>query len=46
MDLGPAVAVALAHGRGSARAAVEWRFRVAGDANPGSGPALVVTTGF
>ena len=28
------------------RAAVDWRFRVAGDADPGSGPALTLSAGF
>jgi hypothetical protein len=29
-----------------ARVSLDWRFRVAGAAAPGSGPALTVATGF
>jgi hypothetical protein len=33
-------------GRAGIRASAEWRFRVAGDAEPGSGPALTIGTAF
>lgn len=47
LDAGPSATVALPLGRGLfGRAAVDWRFRVAGDADPGSGPALTLSAGF
>ena len=46
MDIGPSASVGLAGGHTSARIAVDWRFRVAGDAAPSSGPALTVAAGF
>lgn len=47
LDVGPSATVALGIGqRGSARVAVDWRFRVAGDAAPSSGPALTLSAGF
>lgn len=46
LDIGPAVVVGLSRDGVAARAAFEWRFRVAGDARPDSGPALTVTAGF
>lgn len=46
-DFGPRASVALDFGAGPpVRAALDWRFRMAGNALPGSGPALTVTTGF
>lgn len=47
LDAGPSAAVALPLGRGTfGRVAVDWRFRVAGDADPGSGPAVTLSAGF
>jgi hypothetical protein len=43
-DLGPHVEARLPFG--SASAAVDWRFRVAGRARPGSGPALTLAADF
>jgi hypothetical protein len=33
-------------GRTAIRASAEWRFRVAGDAAPDSGPAVTLSTDF
>ncbi len=41
-DVGPRATVSL----GRARLSVDYRFRIAGDAAPASGPALTVSTGF
>ena len=38
--------LALDHGPLRARAAFEYRVRVAGQARPGTGPALTITAGF
>ncbi len=46
LDLGPHASFRLSVGRASLRAAAEWRFRVAGDAAPGSGPTLTISAGF
>ena len=47
LDAGPSATVALPLGRGAfGRVAVDWRFRVAGDAQPGSGPAVTLSAGF
>jgi len=46
LDLGPHAGFRLPVGRATIRAAAEWRFRVAGDATPGSGPALTISAGF
>lgn len=47
LDAGPSATVSLPLGKGLfGRAAVDWRFRVAGDADPGSGPALTLSAGF
>ncbi|MEE4451225.1 hypothetical protein [Novosphingobium resinovorum] len=46
-DAGPTASIALPLGRGmNGRVAVDWRFRLAGDAVPGSGPALTLSAGF
>jgi len=45
-DIGPAATIAVALGGAPLRMSADWRFRVAGDANPSSGPALTVSTGF
>jgi len=46
LDLGPSASLAVASGPVAARLAVDWRFRVAGDAAPPSGPALTLAAGF
>lgn len=47
LDVGPAATMAMAlGGSASARLAVDWRFRVAGNAEPDSGPALTLSAGF
>jgi len=47
LDVGPAASAAVGLGEsGGARLAVDWRFRVAGDAAPKSGPALTLSAGF
>lgn len=47
LDVGPGVSLGLPMGSSaSARLALDWRFRVAGDARPGPGPALTLSAGF
>ena len=46
LDIGPSATFGIAFGRSQARVSADWRFRVAGDAEPGSGPALTVSAGF
>lgn len=47
LDAGPTASIAMPLGRGTAgRIAVDWRFRLAGDAVPNSGPALTLSAGF
>ncbi|WP_264423975.1 hypothetical protein [Novosphingobium sp. KCTC 2891] len=46
LDAGPRVSLRTAIGGVPARLALDWRFRVAGDAAPRSGPALTVSAGF
>lgn len=46
LDLGPRLSVRLPASAGSLRLSAEWRFRVAGEARPGSGPALTLGAGF
>lgn len=43
LDAGPLVAIRLP---GRTRVSAEWRFRIAGDAAPGSGPALTLGSDF
>lgn len=46
-DMGPSLSLAMPLTRGVfGRVAVDWRFRMAGDARPGSGPALTLSAGF
>lgn len=40
LDIGPAAHIRLPVARGGLRLTLEWRERIAGDARPGSGPAL------
>jgi hypothetical protein len=46
LDVGPQVTLTLPGGPAVVKVAAEWRVRVAGDAGPGSGPALTLSTGF
>ena len=47
VDIGPTAAVRLIIGdRASARLTVDWRLRAAGNAEPGSGPAVTLSAGF
>ncbi len=45
-DLGPTLTTVVPIGRTRVAVAADWRFRVAGNAQPGSGPALTISTGF
>lgn len=46
LDLGPTAALSFRLGAARGRIAADYRFRVAGDAAPASGPALTVSAGF
>lgn len=46
LDAGPLVALSVPVAGGSLRIAGEWRFRVAGNAAPGSGPVLTMGADF
>lgn len=46
LDAGPQVVLPLRAARAGLRLAAEYRFRIAGDAAPGSGPVLTLGTGF
>jgi hypothetical protein len=46
LDVGPGATVAVELGGAPVRMSADWRFRVAGNADPSSGPALIVSTGF
>ncbi|WP_159645237.1 hypothetical protein [Sphingorhabdus sp. 109] len=46
VDVGPRIDVAVPVIGHSARIALDWRIRVAGNARPGNGAALTVSTGF
>lgn len=46
LDVGPTATLALTSGPAPIRLAIDYRWRVAGDAAPGSGPALTLSTGF
>ena len=47
IDVGPTATIGFAAGKDvAARVAVDWRFRVAGNAAPESGPALTLSAGF
>ncbi len=47
VDIGPRVTLGVNVGaRSSGRVALDWRFRVGGNARPGSGPALTVASSF
>lgn len=46
LDVGPSLSATIGLGRARARISADYRFRVAGDAEPGSGPALTIYAGF
>jgi hypothetical protein len=46
LDIGPTAAVTFRLGEARGRIAADYRFRLAGDAEPSSGPALTVSAGF
>ena len=46
LDLGPRASLRLDTAPARSRLAIDWRFRVAGDARPGSGPTLTFSAGF
>ena len=46
LDVGPGATLSFPLGEGYGRVAADYRIRVAGDATPGNGPAVTVSTGF
>ncbi len=46
LDIGPSAGVSFLIGQARGRIAADYRFRVAGDAEPSSGPALTLSAGF
>lgn len=46
VDTGPQLSIPLRTGRATLRLSAEWRFRIAGEARPDSGPALAIGTDF
>lgn len=46
LDVGPQLSLRLPAKRAHLRLTADWRFRIAGDAEPGSGPALTVAADF
>jgi len=46
LDAGPTASIVLSNGRANLRASLDYRFRVAGDASPGDGPALTLSASF
>ncbi len=46
VDIGPTASLGLPVGPANTRLSADWRFRVAGSAVPGSGPALTLSAGF
>jgi len=46
LDIGPSAAVSFRLGEARGRVAADYRVRVAGDAEPRSGPALTLSAGF
>lgn len=46
VDIGPTIGVAIPAGGTTLRLAADWRQRIAGDARPGSGPALSIGADF
>ncbi|MDJ0275304.1 hypothetical protein QLH51_00600 [Sphingomonas sp. 2R-10] len=46
VDIGPSLVAAIPVGRSAMRLSVDWRQRIAGNAAPGSGPALTLGSDF
>ena len=46
LDIGPSAGLSFRIGAARGRVSADYRFRVAGDAEPSSGPALTLTAGF
>ena len=46
LDVGPTAGLSFRLGEARGHVAADYRFRVAGDAQPASGPALTVSAGF
>jgi hypothetical protein len=46
LDIGPSATVSFPVGGAYSRLALDYRFRIAGDAEPGNGPALTFSAGF
>ncbi|MBS1239358.1 MAG: hypothetical protein H6R45_64, partial [Proteobacteria bacterium] len=46
LDIGPSASLQLKLGEANSRVSMDWRFRVAGEARPASGPALTISAGF
>ncbi|MEL1249428.1 hypothetical protein [Aurantiacibacter gilvus] len=46
LDVGPSAGVTFDLGAARGRVSADYRFRIAGDAEPSSGPALTLTAGF
>ncbi len=46
VDIGPQLSIPLRTGRATLRLSAEWRFRIAGEARPDSGPALAIGADF
>lgn len=46
LDAGPGATLGFPLGTGSARLSADWRFRLAGQAAPASGPAMTLSAGF
>ncbi len=46
LDVGPGATIGLLLGPAAARLGFDWRFRIAGNAAPASGPALTLSAGF
>ena len=46
LDIGPGATLSLRLGETNARIGADWRFRVAGNAAPASGPTLTLAAGF
>lgn len=46
VDIGPTASLGIPIGPANTRLSADWRFRVAGSAAPGSGPAVTLSAGF
>jgi hypothetical protein len=46
IDVGPSLRSDIAIAKTKLRFAADWRFRIAGDAKPGNGPAITLSTSF